>query len=351
MLILNSVLYYLDDTKSIKGILYLTIVGVISIFFSNISIIILFAYGLYLFYSECFNRKNFLFLIPLFFWISTFLFYYINFINGHPSTELMNEYWKNNFLTYNLFSEEFYLFLMRAFRDTYGSIFGFDDLKFIPFILIIFTISMFGIYDYFKTQNKSIKRILYFTLSPLIIHLLLSGLQLYPYALRLILYLSPFLIILYANGLKKIYDLIHKKNKYWKLIYLIPILITFLPIALKYPIKKEEIKPNIKFIEANKTENETLYIYYAAQFAFEYYQNINYSNITDNIIYGSLNRDDFQKYNKELSQLSGKCYLLFYHDFKAERQYIINYLENNGSEILDTKMEEGSYLYYIDTHK
>lgn len=342
LLILNSFLLYNDKRKNIKYIILFGFIGTVSIWFSNIAVICLFSFGIYILYNQVYKNKNFTFLLILVLWITSFLIYYFNFIYLHPTTEYMQEYWHNNFMSYDVLTVDFYLFWARVFYHTFVLLFSDAFLGIFIFPMILFSI--------IQLLRKKKYPLLFILLFPIIVHLFLSGFKLYPYALRLILYLSPLLIYLYANGLFEAYKIIKNKSKYWIFLGIIPILVAVYPISKSFPLEKEELKPLLQKLNNEKATDEKLYIYYAANFAFDYYQEINFCKIKDGVIYGSLYRDDMSKYNQELTELlklETNYYLLFSHEYKYERGYIVNYLLENGATVLSKELTPGCRLYYM----
>jgi len=342
LVILNSFLLYNENSRSIKYLILFGITGVVSIWFSNIAIICLFSFGTYLLYDKVYKNRNFLFIIILSLWILSFVIYYFNFIYLHPTTAYMQEYWHNNFMSFDVFSVDFYLFWARVYYHSFALLFSDSYLG-----IFIFPIILFSIFRLIRVKKYWILFILIF---PIVVHLCLSGLKLYPYALRLILYLSPLLIYLYANGLFEIYQLIKNKSKYLKVLVLIPILISVYPVWKDFPLEKEELKPLLSILDKEMDEGETLYIYYATNFAFKYYQQINFCDVRGDVIYGTINRENINGYNQELSELlelETNYYLLFSHDYKYERDYFVYFLLENGSTVITEEFTNGCWLYYM----
>ena len=117
VLVLTSIYYFtLKSYKKEETKYYiLGILGCVSIYLSNVTPIILFSCGIYLFYNSLINKKIYFkhMAIVSFVWGITFLSYYYYFIHGHPTSDYMVTYWSNQnaFMPHNLFSADFYLFL------------------------------------------------------------------------------------------------------------------------------------------------------------------------------------------------------------------------------------------------
>lgn len=345
------ILYYsltLQLNKN-KSLFIYAIIGSIAVWFSNVSIIILFVTGVYFLYFEGYKNKNYKILFTFLFWAISFFIYYYLFIHNHPHTEFQITYWKESFLPLNPFSNDFYKFLLRAINDIYGYLLGFGHFWFIPLLISSGVIGFI-----LKHRNYTL---LYFCLTPIMVHLLLSGLTLYPFSKRLILYITPLIILIYSFGLYHLFEFANKKIlRLPNLFLILPVLIFFYPIYLKFPIKREEMKNSLNYIEKNIKKDETIYVYYSSCNAFDFYKETKIININKNntIIVGTPHRNEIHKYDYELLNLKGKVWLLFSHVYPFsgndnEEKYMLELLLSKGSELLDVKKYKGSNVYYVDT--
>lgn len=161
------ILYYsltLQLNKN-KSLFIYAIIGSIAVWFSNVSIIILFVTGVYFLHFEGYQNKNCKILFPFLFWATSFFIYYYLFIHNHPATEHMVSFWEKSFLPLNPFSKDFYSFLFRATQNVYGYLLSFGFFWFIPLL-----ISLSAIVFMLKHRKYTL---LYFCLAPIILHLLL----------------------------------------------------------------------------------------------------------------------------------------------------------------------------------
>ncbi|MDZ7695461.1 MAG: glycosyltransferase family 39 protein [Deltaproteobacteria bacterium] len=327
-----------------RSLVILSIIGSVAVWFSNTSIIILFIAGIYLIYSEGLQNRNFRIAFILVFWIISFFIYYFLFILDHPTKEIMIAYWRDEggFLPLNILSKEFYNFLFEIPKSIYSYLLGYG-----PFWLIPFVISLTAIVILFKQRQFPL---LYFCLAPIVVHVLLSALELYPFKDRLILYITPLIIIIFSIGLYSIFEFINRRIiKLSYLLLIIPVFSIFYPIYLKYPIKKEEIKLSLNYINHNINNMDIIYVHYGAFRAFKFYEDINFITLNNSIIYDNGDRKEDSKYDPKILNLNGKVWLIFTHPYRSEEEYILETLLNNGSEILEEKKYKGSSVYYIDT--
>ena len=337
-----------DNNKSL--FLY-GLIGVVSVWFSNISIIMLFTVGLYSLFLSIGKekKKKYLVFIPLFSWVISFLIYYICFIYNHPHTDHMVNYWKDNFLPQNIFSAEFYSFLSVKIRILFQDILSFSQFWIFPLFFSIVAIKIL--------LKKKKSKYLYLPIFPLLLHLILSSFQLYPFHKRLILYLTPFITILFTFGFVSTYKYLTKKvGRVPKLILFIPILFLIKPLAKELPFEKEEIKKSLKYIDEHISSNEPIYVYYASKAAFIFYVN-RYHNITvaNPVFFGESYRKDWDTYSGEIQEITqSEIWLIFSHAHKkwhpvveSEENYIIKSLKSEGFIILDVATYKNSACYKI----
>lgn len=330
-----------------KSLFIYAIIGSIAVWLSNVAIILLFVTGVYLLYFEGYKNKNYKIIFPFIFWTISFYFYYYLFIHNHPSKEVMMHYWENSFLPFNPFSENFYNFLFLACQNIYDNVLGFDHFWPIPFLISLSSIGFLFVHRKYT--------ILYFCLSPIILHLLLSSFKLYPFSGRLILYILPLIILLFSIGLYYLFEFINRIiQRLPKLLLIFPVIIMFYPIYLRFPIEHEEIKKSLNYIEKNIKKDETIYVYYGAKRALDFYIETKFINIYNIIVNGTDYSNDHPKYDYELLNLKGKVWILFSHvhfywENDNDEKYIVDFLIRNGSELLDVKRYYGSSVYYVNT--
>lgn len=362
----SEVKQYMTDVLSITAMLYVyfkdyriekdkyvmfAIVGVIIIFLSNVSPIILFSFGAALLY-DYFKNKNisFRYIASVFLiWAITYSVYYIFFIHKHPARDIMLFFWTmaEGFLPANPLSKEFYVFLFTKGSQILMSLISFGSAGEIVILLLIIT----GIIYLYKIGKSDI---LILTITPLILHLTLSGLKLYPFEGRLVLYTIPGIIILCSAGLSIVTDIFtsHIKNKmitYSVIIIPVILLISFFSMSSRgFPIKNEEIKNSINFVDQNISENENIYVYWAANSAFKYYNEIDFIKTKAPVFYGVSSRNKKEKYIEEIKGLNGKYWFIFSHVKHNEENYITKNLDSLGYKKLNEFKTVGSSCYLYD---
>jgi hypothetical protein len=329
-----------------KSLLVYGVVGSVAVLCSYPSTIILFVVGLYLLYFEVYQKKNFRLLIPFVCWAVTLGIYYCLIIHQDPTTDSMVHSWRGYFLPLN---SQLYGFVKRAVFGVFGDLLGSGSCY-----KIIAIISLVAIGFICKDRKYTL---LYYIGAPVVVHLILSSLKIYPFVIRLLLYLTPLVVLLYSLGLYYLFEYVSKRIiALPKLVLVVPILIMLCPLMTKYPIFIEEIKPALRYLEKHIKKDEIVYTYYAAVPAFEFYRDIEFVDIENPIVVGTRNRHKHHKYKQELLQLTGKVWFLFSHNIflgsdDDEEAFMLDFLQSEGSELIDARTFRGSSLYYIDTKR
>lgn len=338
-----------QNPKITSRILLLSFAGCVMIWFSNTSVILLFVLGMYFFWTEVLRQRRYAFLIPPICWVILFGVYYVFFIHNHPTRESMLNYWNDDFMPFTIFSRSFYDFMVKSTINVFGHLFGFRQFWLIA-VLIVTTGVLLA---FFKKQYK----LLYLCIAPVLVHLILSGFHLYPFTGRLILYLLPFVIILYITACNNgFYVLKEYLPKLPRILLLVSVVVICYPLTYKFPVEKEEIKKSLTVIESQIQQGEHVYVYNSAIKPLRFYQNIGYTQLRDQLILGSRNREDYRLHEVELQQLKGKTWLLFSHIHQgntgdSEETYMVNFLTKNGAQILAEWKNKGSTVYYLETGK
>ncbi len=111
-------------------------------------------------------------------------------------------------------------------------------------------------------------------LAPLLFALLASGLRIYPFHGRVLLFLAPSILLLIALGAERLRELTAERMR---AVYgILVLLLLFHPVlfsakALARPRTREEIKPVLARVERSRRPGDRVYVYSAAAPAFDYY--------------------------------------------------------------------------------
>jgi len=234
---------YVDKNRG----LLLTLAGCLSILFSSVAFIVLFCIACYMFlnwYKEKkINKTDVKILIA---WIIVFILNYFLFIYDHPSTRDQRLLYSFAFCPTNIFSQAFIDFIKKTTEETF-----FTSLLYISkaygFAYLLLLIFIVAITDLIIKKRYAI---LLLVCLPILLHLALSALKLYPFWYRLILYLVPCFIILISFGTYLIADFLLRKLHFaFGVLFILCCCIGFAKESLsKFPLWPREIKPALNFV-------------------------------------------------------------------------------------------------------
>ena len=350
VLLIYLVTHYIRSVKLTVGrVLLFGILGALAIWFSQPSIFVLTAIGSGLCYFNIWRGKRdkrWLLTISFICWIAGFVSVYLISLRNLGHHDFLMEYWSDSFMPFPPASTSdvrwYVVNFFKLFSKTLGySLPGVGGLTFI-----------LGSYSLMcKCKTKALDLLL-----PIVLVLIASGFHKYPFSGRLILFLSPAIILLMAEGV----DFIRESTKN-NLIIMIAIstLLFIHPIlwAGYYVIQprfEEEIKPVLKFLKEHRKTDDIIYLYYRSEIAFTYYAN-RYDFDKERCVIGIPSKPDWNGYRKDLQQLQGnkRVWIVFSHiynweDIDDERLFLY-YLDTMGKRLSSFKSFGASvYLYDLE---
>lgn len=300
------------------------LLGLTAIFLSNISIILISSAAAWIFLQQLKDRKfvygPWMVIMMLFAAFST---YYYWFIHGHPSSDAMEGFWTDHFLPSNPISISFWKWLVQHFIANYASLSGFNNHT--PFVIRLITGSLlavsaiYGSYRLIKEDKKGILLLLL----PVVIHLAVSALHLYPFNGRLILYLTPGLFIPAAIGIASVVS-----TTGFRVIPYTAGLSAALFIGYSFfwmPVRQEETRDCIVFIKQHDAESRNVYAFRASIHAVNYYHREQYE-----IEKGRLDSTFQLSYGRSISELRS------YLKENSPAWVIVSHQEADEKAVLDS---------------
>lgn len=337
---------YKESNKSKRYLIFLLLTGCLGIFFSH-AVIILIGTSTILFLHNFGLKKELkrIEIVVILVWIAIILMNYFLFFYNHPSKQFQIKYWidANAFLPiWGSFSEVISFLLIKT-KMVFFELFPFG-LTLSWCLLFLFFLGLIKL----LVDKKWYQIILY--LSPIILHLALSALKMYPFEKRYLIYLIPFIILIISYGFQFLYNFL-PINNYPLLITIIAI---FIPLVLlkktfenRFPIKIEEVKEVISYLKQNEKIGDNLYVYYSSKPAIDYYLKTNFFKTNIAVFYGNNCRDNIENYIKEFPKVKGNIWVLLSHIHKKEDDLIIEGLKLAGyykTKVFSTK---GAAIYYF----
>ena len=269
-------LVYLDgnclkETVRGKDFILLGFFGAISIWVSHPSVFILAGIGMVL-VLEKISRKDFA-LFPWILglglvWVASFGLEYFVSLQNIIADEYLTEYWQKAYVPLppwsdlSWFVKTFNSFLYLSFYTSNRTV----------AVLFIALVSIGALSLLIRNW-----RIALLVIMPFVVVAIVSALHRYPLVFRFMLFLTPFALLLMAEGLRGIYWLVSKWNRGAAVVVsLIPALIVvrlIAPATWNNFINPglEQIQPALAYIAENRLPDDTIYVFHATDPAFNYY--------------------------------------------------------------------------------
>lgn len=325
VLVLTCMFYFTikNANSAFKKYILLGLLGTIGIFLSNVSPIILLCCGSYLLYKDFENEWKELkyILVVSLVWIVFFSIYFAFFIYNHPTRDYMVGFWSKwdggAFLPLNPFSADFYMFIGRKIYSIFTELFQFGQVG-LFFLQLLFILGLY----YLVKKKKYI--LLLLGLLPLVVHLVLSSIKLYPFDVRLILYSCPAIIIVMSHGFEYIF---YSLEKYGQTIVRSAFVITFFFFLFtafsNIPRKNSEPRECFFYVQNNIKKGDKIYVSHLSSFPLWYYIKTSRVDFSDyEIVAGEY--VTIEGFNKEIDSLKGRVWVVF-SDFVED--YNLEHLE------------------------
>lgn len=118
------------------------------------------------------------------------------------------------------------------------------------------------------------------------------------------------------------------------------------------PIEREEIRPVIAYVQTRAQNTDSVYVYYASKFAFDYYTDRDPLDVRA-VVAGVTARNDPDAYVRDIQPLRGKSrvWFVFSHVYDGdgvdEEPFFLHTLDRVGTR-LDTFEQHGASVYLYD---
>lgn len=334
-----------------KDYAWLTVAGLLALWFSHPAMFVLAGIGLALVITSL-NRRddsNLRFVIGIgIAWVLELAFLYLLILSDLSQNAYMRGYWRGAFLPMPPWSDPGWF--TKNLNENIGIQFG------IPYaVFVVFFMMLVGwVLLWFRQRGYAIT----FT-GILFITMMASALQIYPVFERMILFLVPVGLILVGKAVEAIHQRVQR--------FRVPggFFVLFLAGYLLYgpvvtslqnfvqPKYFEHIRPSIETLRAAWKNDDALYVSYGALPAFRFYAPF-YG--LEGISYQFGEREDYNDPQNILSELDSfrgqpRLWILLSHvhevgDFN-EREFILNYLDENGEKKREIRLPGTSVFLYL----
>lgn len=355
--VLSSLLLMQIDRKKLN----LTQVGIFGLFgavvtwFSHPAIFVLAGIGASCLLINLVNKKTLTDIkilgIYLIWGFNFFIFYTISLKQIANKDDLLNSWGSRGTFPSSFFDINW---LFTTFIEFFHKPLGFPDI-FIGIAVLAFFI---GCLSLFRYNPKS----LLILLSPILVTFFAAYLHKYPFDGRLVLFLTPYVILLVAEGSA----VIRRKTLFGSLKKKIGVLILVLllvpPLAtagylIINPFVKQEIRPVISYIHEHQQSEDIIYVYQRAEYQFKYYAK-KFGYQEGDYILGiddldkkdgqGISDEEWKRYTSDLDKLRGnpRVWIVFSHvrSWARESERITSYLDGFGKQI-DVFKKPGSFVY------
>jgi hypothetical protein len=335
---------------------WLTLAGLIALWFSHPAMFVLAGIGLALIiiYLRRKDYSNLRFVIGMgILWILEIAFLYFLILKDLSQNLYMREYWQGAFLPMPPWSDPGWF--MRSLNENLGVQFG------IPYaVLFVFALMLIGWIVLFL-QNREFA-ITFACI--LLVTLTASALQLYPVFERMILFLVPLGLILLGKTTEYLYQRL--QNYQFLSAFAVSALAGFLiygPLVTSLqsfvaPKYFEHIRPTMEVVRESWKDGDAIYVSNGALPAFRFYAPF-YG--LEKIPYEFGKREDYKNPQNILSQLDSfkgqpRMWILLSHVYEKgdfnERDYLLNYLNQTGEKKREFRVPGTSvFLYLYDLEK
>jgi hypothetical protein len=360
LLIYLTAIYIHSARLTISRVILFGVIGAVAVWFSSPSVFILAGVGtsmaLFSLIRGEWSRVGNL-LIAYLLWLLSFALCYFLYLRILTN----NEYFLNAFKGEGMFmplpplSFSDLTWYIKRFFEIFKETAGF----LLPGIAASFFI-MGCVIAFLEKKEK-----FFILISPIFFALLASGLTLYPFRHRTVLFFVPALLLLISEGIEYVREKTAQNTPLIGIVLVV--LLLFHPVLssvyhLFSPIRQEEIKPVLSHVRKNWQEGDFIYLHYRAHPAFEYYRKRYNFNKSDYIVglyagdktdYYKFSVDYLEVYKNDLDKLKGKkrvwivfTYTPLLNKGIDEKVFFTYYLNTIGKQIDSFKSVEASvYLY------
>ncbi|HTF30394.1 MAG TPA: hypothetical protein VK625_16190, partial [Flavitalea sp.] len=218
--------------------------------------------------------------------------------------------------------------------------------------LLIFTFFLFlaGLLAMFLKKRYLL---LHLCVTPIAIHLGLSAMEMYPFDQRLLLYQAPFYILSITFGLFWIVNKLISNPRSRIVITSICIALISIKTFMDYPMKHDEIKHAIKYINSMHKPGESMYVTAGAAPGILYYKQRGFTKFDDmSVSLGKKTFYDRKSFLENVDHVHGRIWLIAsdvfpFRNNKEEEAAIAAAIKRRG-KLISQKDFIGSTVYFYD---
>jgi 4-amino-4-deoxy-L-arabinose transferase-like glycosyltransferase len=310
----------------------LGVVGAISVWFSHPVVFVLGGIGSALFGEAVLKRDRTRILAcsaTIGCWLMSFGVCYVLLLKQLGSSKYLLDYWAGHFMPLPPLSPSDLGWLVDHFFSFFsypGGLSGGSEMHMGGLAAVLFIIGIAA----FARERWPIAAAL---VLPALLALFASGLNKYPFAGRLLLFLVPLMLLAVARGAWVVISAVRPTQPFAA--YALLGVLLFAPLLETYqqirrPLREEQLTPLLAELRTRLQPGDKVYMYYGGVPAFKFYTRDN--PYPADVILGNEYRDNRTAYRDELRQLAGepRVWVVFSHRHQAEESLLRAYAEGLG---------------------
>jgi hypothetical protein len=353
--------FYRHVTKETKAddFVLLAVLGVLALCFSYPALFVLAGVGITLFLYHWNDKRNLLRTTLMgSIWAGTFLAIYFLLLRHQTGDTYLITFWDNLLSFMPMPPWRDLAWFPKAANGLFFVVAGLSS-----HLILVMPLYILGLWGFW--QEKKLPWILVLTI-PVVLNVIVSGFQKYPFHGRLILYLLPLVLIVLGKGIDLWIGLIRNQalaNIVFGVL-LILLLTQAVPTTNSYLFTRsylqDDLKPVLSYVRDNKQDGDLSYLYHYIIEPYEYYAaTYGLENLPS--VPGQDNSSEAKKYWEELSSLPRGERIWFVFSFvhegkmrkgvkQDERELILKYLRENGTlvdEFYSTSHVSSAHLFIL----
>lgn len=348
--LLSLFLHFDEQDLSVRDHALLGLLGAIAIWFSHPAIFTLAGIGLALL-IKAIQKKSWAALGgPLLtgaLWLASFALFYALFLNRSVTADVLLDFWGDSFLP---LSSRAGSWLTVSFHNFFHDVAGLAS----PLLLNLLLASLGLVFFFRKTLSLALALTM-----PTLLVLLASTARAYPFAGRMILFLTPAVFITFGGCVELLGRAIRNPPASAWTRGLAAVFLVFLAAQTSLPnfispVYREHIRPTMEYLRDSYKEGDKIFVYFWTEPAFRYYAP-KFGFSPDDYIASARHSENPEGNIAEIAPLLGhrRVWFIFSHVYEKgdfnERDYILEYLDSVGDLTRQFRAPGTSvYLYLYD---
>jgi hypothetical protein len=283
-------------------------------------------------------------------WLASFALFYFLFLNRSVTAGVLLDFWGDAFLP---LSSRAGSWLAISFSNFFRDVAGLKTSLFLASLLVLC-----GLAFIFRT-NLSLGIAL---TAPALLVLLASAARVYPFAGRMILFLTPVVFVAFGGFVELLGRAIRNPPASARTRGLAAVFLVFLAAQTSAPnfvspVYREHIKPTMEYLRDSYKEGDQIFVYYWTEPAFRYYAP-KFGFGADDYLASARHSENPEGNIAEIAPLLGhkRVWFIFSHVYEQgefnERDYILEYLDSVGKLTREFRAPGTSvYLYLYDLRR